>query len=162
MQPLISVGCSVHYWVSCAINKGGFLRLHLCRHTFASLWGACLRFASLWRPNPRGDSCVLGVHLSNVCWGLLFCLRTGIQQFTTEHGMLDSTAIFWEEEGGVQQTRGHQKSCVLSYLKTKINRCIFQEKFSLTLSSYPPPPHLLVFCYSKDLENESCMYIPYD
>ena len=23
-QPLICVGCSVHYWVSCAINKGGF------------------------------------------------------------------------------------------------------------------------------------------
>ena len=70
----------------------------------------------------------------------LFCLRTGIEQFTTEHGMLDSTAFFWEEEGGVQQTRGHQISCVLSYLKTKINRCIFLEKFSLTLSSYPPPP----------------------
>ena len=62
-------------WVSCAIKKRGFLRLHLCRHTFASLWGACLRFASLWRANSRGDSCVLGVHLSNVCWGLLFCLR---------------------------------------------------------------------------------------
>ena len=74
--PLISVGCSVHYWVSCAISKGGFLRLHFCPHTFASLWGACLRFASLWRANSRGDSCVLGVHLSNVCWGLLFCLLT--------------------------------------------------------------------------------------
>ena len=23
-QPLICVGCSVHYWVSCAINKGSF------------------------------------------------------------------------------------------------------------------------------------------
>ena len=31
MQPLIFVGCSVHYWVSCAINKRGFLRLHLPR-----------------------------------------------------------------------------------------------------------------------------------
>ena len=29
-------------WVSCAIKKRGFLRLHLCRHTFASLWGPCL------------------------------------------------------------------------------------------------------------------------
>ena len=27
----------------------------------------CLRFASLWRTNSHGDSCVLGVHLSNVC-----------------------------------------------------------------------------------------------
>ena len=24
---LICIGCSVHYWVSCAINKGGVLRL---------------------------------------------------------------------------------------------------------------------------------------
>ena len=26
-QPLICVGCSVHYWVTCAINKGGFLEI---------------------------------------------------------------------------------------------------------------------------------------
>ena len=74
-QPLISGGCSVHYWVLCTINKRSFLRLHLCWHTFASLWGACLRFASLWRTNSLGDSCALGAHLSNVCRGLLFCLR---------------------------------------------------------------------------------------
>ena len=30
-------------------------------------------FASLWRANSSSDSCVLGVHLSNVCWDLLFC-----------------------------------------------------------------------------------------
>ena len=42
---------------------------------FASLWGACLRFASLWRANSLGDSGALGAHLSNVCWGLLFCLQ---------------------------------------------------------------------------------------
>ena len=62
----------------CAISKGGFFDIAFVRrrrHTFASLWGACLRFASLWSANWRGDSCVLGVHLSNVCWGLLFCLR---------------------------------------------------------------------------------------
>ena len=45
------------------------------RRTFASLWGGCLRFASLCNANSRGDSSVLGVHLSNVCWGLIFCLR---------------------------------------------------------------------------------------
>ena len=44
-QPLICVGCSVHYWVSWAINKGGFFRdcirrrRRRRRHTFASLWG---------------------------------------------------------------------------------------------------------------------------
>ena len=27
MQPLICVGCSVHYLVSCAINKGGFFKI---------------------------------------------------------------------------------------------------------------------------------------
>ena len=26
-QPLICVGCSVHYWVSCAINKEGFFEI---------------------------------------------------------------------------------------------------------------------------------------
>ena len=26
-QPLICVGCSVNYWVSCAINKGGFIEI---------------------------------------------------------------------------------------------------------------------------------------
>ena len=60
-QPLISVGCSV-----LLISEN--LRFRLCPHTFASLWGACLRFASLWRTNSHGDSCVLGVHLSNVYW----------------------------------------------------------------------------------------------
>ena len=34
-QPLISVGCSVQ------LIREFFLRLHLCRHTFASLWSAC-------------------------------------------------------------------------------------------------------------------------
>ena len=65
-QFLWGVQCII--WVSCAINKRGFSRLYLCRHTFASLWGACLRFASLWRTNSHGYSCVLGVHLSDVCW----------------------------------------------------------------------------------------------
>ena len=27
MQPLIFIGCSVHYWVSCAINKRGFFEI---------------------------------------------------------------------------------------------------------------------------------------
>ena len=26
-QPLICVGCSVHYWAPCAINKGGFFEI---------------------------------------------------------------------------------------------------------------------------------------
>ena len=66
-QPLISVGCSV-------LLIGENLRFRLCPHTFASLWGSCLRFASLWLTNSHGDSCVLGVHLSNVCWAGLHSL----------------------------------------------------------------------------------------
>ena len=27
MQRIICVGCSVHYWGSCAINKGGFFEI---------------------------------------------------------------------------------------------------------------------------------------
>ena len=81
-QPLICVACSVHYlhyWQSCAINKGFFFEIAVRRrrrHTFASLWGACLRFASLLRAKSRGDSCVLGVHLSNVsvCYYILSSL----------------------------------------------------------------------------------------
>ena len=66
-------------WVFCTLLDVlcNYLRLHFRRrHTFASLWGPCLRFASLWSANSTcGDSCVLGVHLWKVCWGLLFCLR---------------------------------------------------------------------------------------
>ena len=63
---LCIIGCPV------PLIREAFSRLHLRRHTFASLWGGCLRFASFWRANSRGDSCFLGVQLSNVCWGLLF------------------------------------------------------------------------------------------
>ena len=38
---LVFVACSVHYWVSCAIKKRVFLRLHLFRHTFTSFWDTC-------------------------------------------------------------------------------------------------------------------------
>ena len=55
-------------WVSCAINKGDFLRPHFRRrHTFAPLWGACLRF----------DSCVRGVHLPKRFAKVWYCLRKG-------------------------------------------------------------------------------------
>ena len=52
--------CSVHYWVSCAID---------CIYVDTHL--PCLRSASLRRTNSRGDSCVLGVYLSNVFRGLI-------------------------------------------------------------------------------------------
>ena len=109
-QPVLCVGCSVHYWFlcrspsnwcapACAINKG----LHLCRHTFASLWGHCLRFASLWRANSRGDSLVLGVHFSNVFWDLLlfvFVTRAYFKSFLKVYYrsvfIESSKVVFWK------------------------------------------------------------------
>ena len=64
-QLLICVGCPVQ------LIRKVFLKLHF----EIAFWGACLRFASLSRASSRGDSCLLGVHLSKVCWGLTFCLR---------------------------------------------------------------------------------------
>ena len=54
-QPLIWVGCYVHYWVSCAINF--VVDTHLPR--FKALAYVLPHF------DARGDSC--GVHLSKVC-----------------------------------------------------------------------------------------------
>ena len=34
-QPLICVGCFVHYWVSCAIYKGGFFEIAFLSSTEA-------------------------------------------------------------------------------------------------------------------------------
>ena len=61
---LIFVGCSVHYWVSCAINKGGFFEIAFLSSSSSSALAYILpHFDAL----TRGDSCVLGVHLSKVC-----------------------------------------------------------------------------------------------
>ena len=58
-----------------------FSRLHFRRrHTFASLWGAWLRFASLWRTNARGDLCVVGVHYSSVWWGVIIFHRSSLKR----------------------------------------------------------------------------------
>ena len=61
-QPLICVGCPVQ------LIREIFLRPHFRRrHTFAPLWGACLRF----------DSCVRGVHLPKRFAKVWYCLRKG-------------------------------------------------------------------------------------
>ena len=57
------------------------------RHTVASLWGACLRFASLWRTNSRGDSCVLKLLLRS-----LFCLFVKLSHLIS--GYVSSAFIF--------------------------------------------------------------------
>ena len=75
--------------VCCAINKG----LHLCRHTFASLW----------RANSSGDSLVLGVHFSNVFWDLLlfvFVKRAYFKSFLKVYYrsvfIESSKVVFWK------------------------------------------------------------------
>ena len=59
-----------------------FSRLHFRRRrrTFASLSGAWLRFASLWRTNARGDLCVVGVHYSSVWWGVIIFHRSSLKR----------------------------------------------------------------------------------
>ena len=72
-QPLICVGCSVHYWVSCAINKGGFFEI-----AFVVVVDTHLpRFEALAYVLPHFDELTHVVirASSSVCWGLLFSLR---------------------------------------------------------------------------------------
>ena len=62
-QPLNCVGCSVHYWVSCAIIKGDFFEIVEIpsQDTFASLWGARLTW---WFVCPRHFQPLVGVLFS--------------------------------------------------------------------------------------------------
>ena len=75
MQPLISVGCSVNYWVSCAINKQGFLRLHMCRHIFPHFEALAYflpHFDTLTHTVIHVSSKFIFQTFAEVC---LFCLR---------------------------------------------------------------------------------------
>ena len=68
-----------------------FLRLHFRRrHTFASLWGACLRFASLWRANDddaNGSNAVILVSSAFIfqrlgeVWYSVFVKRSSFKRF---------------------------------------------------------------------------------
>ena len=92
---LCIIGCPVQ------LIREVFSRLHLCRHTFASLWRDCFCFASLWRANSRGDSCVLGVHIfrsqaatftfADVCY-LSIVKRTYFKKFAEG---LQSICVYW-------------------------------------------------------------------
>ena len=72
-QPLICVGCSVHYWVPCAINKEVFFEI-----AFVVVVDTHLpRFEALAYVLPHFDELTHMVirASSSVCSGLLFCLR---------------------------------------------------------------------------------------
>ena len=63
-QPLICVGCFVHYFVPCAINKGAF-----CEIAFVVVDTHLPRFEALAYVLPHFDGLthLVIVHLSNVC-----------------------------------------------------------------------------------------------
>ena len=59
--------------MSCAINKRGFSRLHLCRNTFASLWGPCfclLHFDALTHMVSLVSSAFIFQTFAEVCYSV--------------------------------------------------------------------------------------------
>ena len=73
----IIIGCPVQL-IREVFSEIAFVSTHIC--LALRRWNT---FASLWRANLRGDSSVLGVHFSNVFWGLLFVfvMRTYLNSF---------------------------------------------------------------------------------
>ena len=75
-QPLICVGCSVHYWVSCAINKGGLFEIafvvvidtHLPR--FEALAYALPHFDALTHVVIRVSSAFIFQTFAEVCYSV--------------------------------------------------------------------------------------------
>ena len=83
-QPLICVGCFVHYWVSCAINKGGFFEIafvvvvdtHLPR--FEALAYVLLHFAALTHLAIRVSSAFIFQTFAKV-WYSVFVNRSSFK-----------------------------------------------------------------------------------
>jgi len=75
-QPLICVACSVHYWLSCAINKGGFFEIafvvvvdtHLPR--FEALANVLPHFDSLTHVVIRVSSAFIFQTFAEVCYSV--------------------------------------------------------------------------------------------
>ena len=75
-QPLICVGCFVHYWVSCAINKGGFFEIafvvvvdtHLPR--FEALTYVLPHFDALTQVVIRVSSAFIFQTFAEVCYSV--------------------------------------------------------------------------------------------
>ena len=80
-QPLICVGCFVHYWVSCAINKGGFIEIafvvvvdtHLPR--FEALAYVLPHFDALTHVVIRVSSVFIFQTFAEVCYKSVLNLR---------------------------------------------------------------------------------------
>ena len=77
-QPLICVGCSVHYLASCAINKGFFLDCifvdtHLPR--FEALVYVLPHFDALTHVVILVSSAFIFQRFAEVCYSVFMCLR---------------------------------------------------------------------------------------
>ena len=87
-QPLICVGCSVHYWVSCAINKGGFFETafvvdtHLPR--FEALAYVLPHFDALTHVVIRVFSAFIFQTFAEVCYSV-FVNRSSFKSVLTLH-----------------------------------------------------------------------------
>ena len=74
-QPLICVGCSVHYWVSCFINQRAFFRdcirrRRRRRQTFASLAYVLPHFDALTHVVIRVSSAFIFQTFAEVCYSV--------------------------------------------------------------------------------------------
>ena len=84
-QPLNCVGCSVHYWVTCAINKEGFFEIafvvvvdtHLSR--FEALAYVLPHFDSLTRLLIRVSSGFIFQTFAEVCYAV-FVKRSSLKR----------------------------------------------------------------------------------
>ena len=84
-QPLICVRCSVHYWVSCAINKGGFFDIafvvvvdtHLPR--FEALAYVLPHFDALSHVVIRVSSAFIFQTFAEVCYSSVFLKRSSFK-----------------------------------------------------------------------------------
>ena len=123
---LCIIGCPVH------LIREVYSRLHLCRHTFFSLWGDCLCFASLWRVNSRADSYVLGVHLPNVCWGVLFLF--------VKRSYFKSLLKVYHRSVFVESSK-RSTSWVKFYFRLQVSLHIFQHGSSLSLEKCATTGH---------------------
>ena len=85
-QPLICVGCSVYYWVSCAINKGGFFEIafvvdtHLPR--FEALAYVLPHFDALTHVVIRVSSAFIFQTFAEVCY-FVFVNRSSFKSVLT-------------------------------------------------------------------------------
>ena len=92
----IIIGCPVQL-IREVFSEIAFVSTHIC--LALRRWNT---FASLWRANLRGDSSVLGVHFSNVFWGLLivFVTRTHLNSFLKVYYRCvfieSSKVVFWK------------------------------------------------------------------